>query len=136
MNEKFSLTILFSVSIWIGASAFFFLFGKFVLVSITSSMFITRLILLEVGTAIMLYGIMLLYKRLDPSRYSVIKLGIFGTSIGLFLDIFIIYYSSYIFSALSSQQILSFVVWMLLAYVLYLLLPIWIERRDLNIIEK
>ncbi|MGG2092725.1 DUF5367 family protein [Bacillus sp. S13(2024)] len=132
MNEKLSLTILFSVGIWMGATAFFFLFGKFVLVSITSSMFITRLIILEIATAVALYGIMLLYKRLDPSQYSTIKLGIFGTAIGLFLDTFIIYYSSHIFSALSSQQILSFVAWMLLAYVLYLLLPIWIERTSIK----
>ncbi|MGG2066202.1 hypothetical protein [Bacillus sp. S14(2024)] len=132
MNEKLSLTVLFSVGIWMGATAFFFLFGKFVLVSITSSMFITRLIILEIATAAALYGIMLLYKRLDPSQYSTIKLGIFGTAIGLFLDTFIIYYSSHIFSALSSQQILSFVAWMLLAYILYLLLPIWIERTSIK----
>ncbi|MDR4185937.1 hypothetical protein FO521_02075 [Bacillus pseudomycoides] len=52
----------------------------------------------------------------------------FGTGIGLFLDTFILYSSSSICSTLSSQQVLSFAIWMAIAYALYLFIPVWMER--------
>lgn len=130
MNSKVWVTILFSVGIWFAASTFFFLFGSVVLVEITSHSFFKVLVSLEIGTAVALYLVMWLYQKIDSSRYAVIKLGIFGTGIGLFLDSFILYYSSSIFPQLSSQQIISFTIWMVLAYALYLFIPIWMERKN------
>lgn len=127
-TNRLGLTILFSILTWFCATLFFYFFGKFVLVSIHSSTFIPMLLILEVATAIVLFIIMIGYKKVDPSPFSVIKLGIFGTGIGLFLDTFIIYYSSNIFPKLNSEQMLSFTIWMVLAYAIYLIIPILIEQ--------
>ncbi len=85
--------------------------------------------LLELGTAIALYFVMWLYQKLDTSKYAVIKLGICGTAIGLTLDSYILYHSSNIFSQLTSQQIMSFTIWMVIAYALYLIIPFVMERK-------
>lgn len=69
-------------------------------------------------------------QRLDTTKYAVIKLGICGTAIGLTLDSYILYNSSNIFSQLSSQQIMSFTIWMVIAYALYLIIPFVMERKD------
>ncbi|WP_017152404.1 DUF5367 family protein [Bacillus bingmayongensis] len=130
MKDKLWITILFSVGIWFTASTFFYVFGAAVLVEISAPSFMNRLILLELGIALSLYVVMWLYRKVDSSRYALIKLGIFGTGIGLFLDTFILYYSSSIFPTLSSQQILSFAIWMVIAYALYLFMPVWMERSD------
>ncbi len=120
--------MLFSVLIWFSATLFFFFFGKFVLVSTNSPGFIPMLLILEVATAILLFFVMIYYKKIDTAPYSSIKLGVYGTAVGLLLDTFIIRYSSYIFPEFSSQQILSFVIWMFLAYAIYLIIPVWIEH--------
>lgn len=73
---------------------------------------------------------MWLYKRLDTTKYAVIKLGICGTAIGLILDTYILYNSSNLFSQFSSQQIISFTIWMVIAYALYLIIPFVMERKD------
>ncbi|MEI4621030.1 DUF5367 family protein [Bacillus pfraonensis] len=130
MKNKLWMTILFSVGIWFAASIFFYVFGAAVLVEISAPSFMNRLLFLEIGTALSLYIVMWLYQKIDSSRYALIKLGIFGTGIGLFLDTFLLYYSSSIFSALSSQQILSFTIWMVIAYALYLFIPIWMEHSN------
>lgn len=69
-------------------------------------------------------------QKLDTTKYAVIKLGICGTAIGLILDSYILYNSSNIFSQLSSQQIISFTIWMVIAYALYLLIPFVMERKS------
>ncbi|PFA25160.1 MULTISPECIES: DUF5367 family protein [Bacillus cereus group] len=129
MKNKWWVTILFSVGIWFAASTFFYVFGAAVLVEISAPSFINSLLLLEISTAICLYAAMWLYRKIDSSRNALIKLGIFGTAIGLLLDTFILYYSASIFPALSSQQILSFTIWMVIAYALYLFIPLWMERN-------
>ncbi|PFK43875.1 hypothetical protein COI93_08950 [Bacillus cereus] len=129
MKNKWWITILFSVGIWFAASTFFYVFGAAVLVEISAPSFINRLLLLEISTAICLYAVMWLYRKIDSSRNALIKLGIIGTAIGLFLDTFILYYSASIFPTLSLQQILSFTIWMVIAYALYLFIPLWMERN-------
>ena len=104
VNNRLWLTILFSIGIWLFASVFFI---------------------------IALYFVMWLYQRLDTTKYAVIKLGICGTAIGLTLDSYILYNSSNIFSQLSSQQIMSFTIWMVIAYALYLIIPFVMERKRL-----
>ena len=131
MNTKLWLTILFSIGIWFVASAFFVVFGSSVLLEYTSNRFFLQMALLELGTAIALYFVMWLYQKLDTSKYAVIKLSICGTAIGLILDSYILYNSSRIFSQLSSQQIISFTIWMVIAYAFYLLIPLVMERKKL-----
>ncbi|WP_141545444.1 DUF5367 family protein [Bacillus wiedmannii] len=131
MNTKLWLTILFSIGIWFVASAFFVVFGSSVLLEYTSNRFFLQMALLELGTAIALYFVMWLYQKLDTSKYAVIKLGICGTAIGLILDSYILYNSSRIFSQLSSQQIISFTIWMVIAYAFYLLISLVMERKKL-----
>ncbi|EEL82817.1 hypothetical protein bcere0028_15500 [Bacillus cereus AH1271] len=74
---------------------------------------------------------MWLYKKLDTTKYAIIKLGICGTVIGLILDSYILYNSSNLFSQFSSQQIISFIIWMVIAYALYLTIPFVMERKKL-----
>ncbi|AFQ07920.1 hypothetical protein BCK_00035 [Bacillus cereus FRI-35] len=131
VNNKLWLTILFSIGVWFFASAFFIIFGSSVLLEYTSSRFFLQLTFLELATAIALYFVMWLYQRLDTTKYAVIKLGICGTAIGLTLDSYILYNSSNIFSQLSSQQIMSFTIWMVIAYALYLIIPFVMERKRL-----
>ena len=69
-------------------------------------------------------------QKLDTTKYAVIKLGICGTAIGLILDTYILYNSSNLFSQFSSQQIMSFTIWMAIAYALYLIIPFVMERKD------
>lgn len=131
VNNKLWLTILFSIGVWLFASTFFIIFGSSVLLEYTSNSFFLHMTFLELGTAIALYFVMWLYKKLDTTKYAVIKLGICGTVIGLILDSYILYNSSNIFSQLSSQQIISFTIWMVIAYALYLLIPFVMERKKL-----
>ncbi|MED3396652.1 DUF5367 family protein [Bacillus wiedmannii] len=131
MNNKLWFTILFSIGIWFIASTFFVVFGSLVLLEYTSNRFFLQMTLLELGTAIALYFVMWLYQKMDTSKYAVIKLGICGTAIGLTLDSYILYNSSNIFSQLSSQQIMSFTIWMVIAYALYLIIPLVMERKRL-----
>ncbi|MGH1039540.1 DUF5367 family protein [Bacillus wiedmannii] len=136
MNTKLWLTILFSIGIWFVASAFFVVFGSSVLLEYTSNRFFLQMALLELGTAIALYFVMWLYQKLDTSKYAVIKLGICGTAIGLILDSYILYNSSRIFSQLSSQQIISFTIWMVIAYALYLIIPCIIQYKKIERCSK
>ncbi|MGE7884538.1 DUF5367 family protein [Bacillus sp. NPDC094077] len=131
MNKNLWLTILFSVSVWFAAAVFFIFFGSSVLVEYTSNKFFLQIAFLELGTAAALYFVMWLYQKLDSSKYAVIKLGISGTAIGLILDSYILYNHSSIFSQLSSQQIISFTIWMVIAYALYLIIPLAMERKKL-----
>ncbi|AWC32363.1 hypothetical protein ACRS6Y_00905 [Bacillus cytotoxicus] len=132
MNGKSWITIIFSIGVWFMASLFFILFGSYVLVEITSSLFLPMLLILEIGTAIALYVVLWFYQKIDSSRYAAIKLGIFGTGIGLFLDSFLLYYASTLFPQLSLQQMISFTIWMVFAYVLYLFIPVWMERKRIK----
>lgn len=131
VHNKLWLTILFSIGIWFFASAFFIVFGSSVLLEYTSNEFFLQMTFLELGTAIALYFVMWLYQKLDTSKYAVIKLGICSTVIGLTLDSYILYNSSNIFSQLSSQQIISFTIWMVIAYAFYLIIPLVMERKKL-----
>ncbi|MDH2880809.1 hypothetical protein [Bacillus cytotoxicus] len=132
MNGKSWITIIFSIGVWFMASLFFILFGSYVLVEITSSLFLPMLLILEIGTAIALYVVLRFYQKIDSSRYAAIKLGMFGTGIGLFLDSFLLYYASTLFPQLSLQQMISFTIWMVFAYVLYLFIPVWMERKRIK----
>lgn len=131
VNKKLWITILFSVGIWFVASAFFIVLGSSVLEEYTSSKFFLHMTFLELGTAVAIYFVMWLYEKLDSSKYAVIKLGICSTAIGLILDSYILYNSSSILSQLSSQQIISFTIWMVIAYALYLIIPLVMERKKL-----
>ncbi|AEW54817.1 hypothetical protein ABE42_26490 [Bacillus thuringiensis] len=136
MNNKLWLTILFSIGVWFFASAFFIIFGSSVLLEYTSNRFFLQLTFLELATAIALYFVMWLYKRLDTTKYAVIKLGICGTAIGLILDTYILYNSSNLFSQFSSQQIISFTIWMVIAYALYLIIPCIIQYKKIERCSK
>ncbi|WP_242229240.1 DUF5367 family protein [Bacillus cereus group sp. BfR-BA-01329] len=136
MNNRLWLTILFSIGIWLCASVFFIIFGSSVLLEYTSNRFFLQLMFLELGTAIALYCVMWLYKKLDTTKYAVIKLGICGTAIGLILDTYILYNSSNLFSQFSSQQIISFTIWMVIAYALYLIIPCIIQYKKIERCSK
>lgn len=136
VNNRLWLTILFSIGIWLFASVFFIIFGSSVLLEYTSNRFFLQLMFLELGTAIALYCVMWLYKKLDTTKYAVIKLGICGTAIGLILDTYILYNSSNLFSQFSSQQIISFTIWMVIAYALYLIIPCIIQYKKIERCSK
>ncbi len=136
VNNRLWLTILFSIGIWLCASVFFIIFGSSVLLEYTSNRFFLQLMFLELGTAIALYCVMWLYKKLDTTKYAVIKLGICGTAIGLILDTYILYNSSNLFSQFSSQQIISFTIWMVIAYALYLIIPCIIQYKKIERCSK
>ncbi|MGC4378723.1 DUF5367 family protein [Fictibacillus sp. Mic-4] len=128
-TQKLGLAVLFSLMVWFGATLFFLFFGDSVLVIIEDKRFLTRFVILEAITAFLLATVVLIYKKLDKTSYAGIKFGIFGTVIGLFLDTFTVWNHNIFFPHLSEGQFISFIIWMIFAYVLYLLIPFLFEIR-------
>ncbi|RAL26161.1 DUF5367 family protein [Thermoflavimicrobium daqui] len=121
-------TLVFSLAIWVAAISFFIFFGHVVLIDPDQEGFLLRFLLLEIMTGVALYGVMLIYQRCDHSKDAVIKLGIWGSAIGLFLDSFAIWHHSIFLPNLSNGQVMAFTIWLGCAYALYLMIPVWMRR--------
>lgn len=121
--------LLFAVLVWGAAIAFFVLFGPAILVDPDKESFLPVFLLLEAGTAILLYLVVLLYTRIDRSPNAAIKFGVWGAAVGLFLDTFALWWHTLLFPAFSHGQLLSFAIWMVCAYSIYLILPLFVNRR-------
>ncbi|MCY7965503.1 hypothetical protein MOB49_00220 [Bacillus haynesii] len=129
LTEKLGLALVFSIVVWLGATVFFMLFGSAVLAEPGQDAFMLRFLLLEAGTFALLYAVMLVYQRVDKSRFAAVKLGIVGSVVGLFLDALSLWNRSLIFPALSDGQVIGFAVWMVFAYAMYLTIPLMLVRR-------
>ncbi|AKE23736.1 hypothetical protein BsLM_1938 [Bacillus sp. LM 4-2] len=62
------------------------LFEDAVLTDPAEEAFLTNFLLLEAGTALVLCLVFFLYQKLDQSQFAVIKLGIWGSAVGLLID--------------------------------------------------
>ncbi|MDZ5669799.1 DUF5367 family protein [Bacillus stercoris] len=91
--------------------------------------FLTSFLLLEGGTAIVLCLVFFLYQKLDRSQYAVIKLGIWGSAVGLLIDTISLWNHPLIFPALSKGQVIAFAIWMVCAYGMYLLIPLILSHK-------
>ncbi|MED0586570.1 DUF5367 family protein [Bacillus subtilis] len=91
--------------------------------------FLPNFLLLEAGTALVLYLVFFLYQKLDRSQYAVIKLGIWGSAVGLLLDTISLWHHPLIFPALSKGQVIAFAIWMVCAYGMYLLIPLILSHK-------
>lgn len=129
LTEKLGLALVFSIVVWLGATVFFMLFGSAVLAEPGQDAFMLRFLLLEAGTFALLYAVMLVYQRVDKSRFAAVKLGIVGSVVGLFLDALSLWNRSLIFPALSDGQVIGFAVWMVFAYAMYLTIPFMLVKR-------
>ncbi|ASB88949.1 DUF5367 family protein [Bacillus sonorensis] len=129
-TQKLGLALLFSFLVWLGATMFFVWFGDLVLVDPGQHSFLVRFLLLEAGTFVLLYAVLFFYQKLDQSRYAVIKLGIWGSAVGLFMDTFSVWNHSLIFPELSQGQVIAFTIWMVCAYAMYLIIPLLLVRKD------
>lgn len=125
--NKLSFTMLCALFVWAGATLFFFLFGHRVLVEPASGHYWLTLLLLEIGTAVLLYVVTLLYIRFDRKPNAAIKFAICGTAVGLFLDTFSVSYHSSVFANLSEGQVIAFTAWMSCAYALYITIPLLVH---------
>ncbi|WP_407062082.1 DUF5367 family protein [Bacillus cabrialesii] len=86
-------------------------------------------LLLEACTALVLCLVFFLYQKLDQSQYAVIKLGVWGSAIGLFIDTISLWNHPIIFPALSKGQVIAFAIWMVCAYAMYLLIPLMFPHK-------
>ncbi|CAJ1002298.1 MULTISPECIES: hypothetical protein [Bacillales] len=129
-SEKLGLTLLFSILVWLGATLFFVFFGSMVLVDPYQQDFFMRFLLLEIATAVVLYIVFVIFRKLDPSPYAVVKLGLIGSAVGLIIDAFVLWNRDVFFSGLSSEQLLAFTIWMSFAYGLYLLIPLFMRKEN------
>jgi len=127
-SEKWGVTLLFSILIWLGATVFFVFFGSMVLVDPNEQSFLLRFALLEAATCMVLYGVFLVFRKLDPSPYAVVRLGLIGSAVGLLIDACVLWNRNVLFPQLSSEQLLAFTIWMAFAYGLYLLIPLFMEK--------
>ncbi len=127
--KSYVFTIVWGVVIWFIATMFFILFGEHVLFSPGTEKFMISFLLLQVGTAILLWAVTRLYLLFDQSINAAIKFGVIGTIIGLSLDTLSISYHEFFFPKLDEGQIIAFTAWMSLAYALYLLIPTIINSR-------
>lgn len=125
--NKLSFTVLWALLVWAGATLFFFLFGHWVLVEPAADHYWLTLLLLEIGTAVFLYAVTLLYIRFDRQSNAAVKFAVCGTTVGLFLDTFSISYHSSVFASLSEGQVIAFTAWMSCAYALYLAVPLLVH---------
>ncbi len=76
----------FSFLVWLGATLFFVLFEDAVLTDPAEEAFLPNFLLLEAFTALVLCLVFFLYHKLDQSQFAVIKLGIWGSAVGLLID--------------------------------------------------
>lgn len=129
-SEKLGLTLLFSILVWLGATLFFVFFGSLVLVDAYQQSFVFPFVLLEVATAVVLYLVFVIFRKLDPSPYAVVKLGIVGSAVGLIIDTFVLWNRDVFFAGLTNEQLLTFTIWMAFAYGLYLLMPLFMAKHE------
>lgn len=115
--------IIFSFGVWLGATAFFILFGSRVLVPVSDIHFPLVLAALEIGTAALLFLAMKIYTKWDGSEHALITFGTAGTAVGLLLDTFSVWNHELVFPGFTNGQFHSFSVWMTLAYFLYIAIP-------------
>ncbi|MGC2879291.1 hypothetical protein NYE22_12350 [Bacillus sp. FSL K6-1560] len=74
--------------------------------------FLPNFLLLGAGTALVLCFVFFLYQ----SQFEVIKLGIWGSAVGLLIDTISLWNHPLIFPALSKGQVIAFAIWMVCAY--------------------
>ncbi|UOY89369.1 DUF5367 family protein [Bacillus glycinifermentans] len=129
-TERIGLALLFSFLVWLGATMFFVLFGELVLADPGEQHFFVNFLLLEAGTFVILYAVLSLYQKLDRSRYAAVKLGIWGSAAGLFIDTFSLWNHSMIFPKLSQGQVIAFAIWLVCAYAMYLMIPLILIRKE------
>ncbi|CAM5787102.1 MULTISPECIES: hypothetical protein [Brevibacillus] len=111
--------------VWLLVTLFFRYFGHHVLVSVTHDLFFPVFLGLEAVTAIALYLVGLSYHLIDPSKYGLVRFGMLGTAVGLMLDSISLSNHTLFFPHMSDEQVLSFSVWVVFAYGLYILIPAW-----------
>ncbi|KIH39366.1 hypothetical protein SC22_11900 [Bacillus sp. A053] len=128
-SQQLRLALTFSFLVWLGATLFFVLFGNAVLTDPAEEAFLMSFLLLEAGTAIFLCLVFFLYQKLDRSQYAVIKLGIWGSAVGLLIDTISLWNHPIIFPALSKGQVIAFAIWMVCAYGMYLLIPLILSHK-------
>lgn len=128
-SQQLRLVLTFSFLVWLGATLFFVLFGNAVLTDPAEEAFLTSFLLLEAGTALVLCLVFFLYQKLDRSQYAVIKLGIWGSAVGLLIDTISLWNHPLIFPALSRGQVIAFAIWMVCAYGMYLLIPLILSHK-------
>ncbi|WCN39301.1 DUF5367 family protein [Aneurinibacillus uraniidurans] len=126
--KKYLYTALWGVLVWFFATLFFVVFGEYVLFSPGTNAFTVSISLLIVGTGILLFGVTYLYLLFDRSENAPLKFGVIGTSVGLTLDTFSLSNHQFIFPKLDDSQVIAFTAWMSFAYVLYLVIPIMINK--------
>ncbi|MCY8394841.1 GNAT family N-acetyltransferase [Bacillus spizizenii] len=68
-------------------------------------------------------------KRPLKNQYAVIKLGIWGSAVGLLINTVSLWSHPIIFPALSKGQAIAFARWMVCAYRMYLLIPLMFARQ-------
>lgn len=128
-TQKLRLVLTFSFLVWLGATLFFAQFGDAVLTDPAEEPFLLNFLLLEAGTALVLCLVFFLYQKLDQSQYAVIKLGIWGSAVGLLIDTFSLWNHPILFPALSKGQVIAFAIWMVCAYAMYLLIPLMFSHK-------
>jgi len=128
-THQLRLVLTFSFLVWLGATLFFVLFGDAVLTDPAEEAFLPNFLLLEAGTALVLCLVFFLYQKLDRSQYAVIKLGIWGSVVGLLIDTLSLWNHPIIFPALSKGQVIAFAIWMVCAYGMYLLIPLILSHK-------
>lgn len=119
--------------IWLAATSFFIFFGKQVLVAPTNRYFFLTFLLLEIGTALVLFLLTLLYRKWDKNQNALLRFGIIGSIVGLALDAVSLSNHAWFFPNLSAEQLLSFAIWMCFAYALYLAIPSMMYLRSTKV---
>lgn len=128
LKSKIS-AVIWGVCIWAAAISLFMLFGADLLPDPAEDRFFLLWLGLEAVTALLIYGAALLYTRFHPAPHAGLSFGVYGSTVGLLLDTFVIWKHNFFFPAFSQDQLLSFVIWMSFAYALFLSLPQWVDRR-------
>lgn len=134
--RKTLLTLLASLLIWGLATSFFRLFGPALLKAPGESGSFVVLLLLELATAIVLYLAASIYRRLDSAPFAATRLGVIGTIVGLTLDGFVVWWHRFTLPGLSDGQLASFTIWMVIAYALYLFIPLVMEHPLLELTRR
>ncbi|MCC3375580.1 DUF5367 family protein [Cohnella sp. REN36] len=117
------------IAMWAIAMLFFMLFGDWVLVSVGEPQFGASLFLLEALTVLVLIGAALVVRlKLFPAAGSATRFGYVGTLLGLALDTFVVWYRERVFPDFDEGQHHAFTIWMTLAYVFVLLVPLIVDR--------
>ncbi|MEJ8544559.1 hypothetical protein [Brevibacillus borstelensis] len=124
------------VIVWMLVTLFFRYFGHHVLVSVTHDLFFPIFLGLETVTAAALYLVGLGYRLIDPSKYGLVRFGMIGTAVGLLLDSVSLSNHSLFFPHMSDEQVLSFSVWVVFAYGLYILIPAWQNTHTLALARR